>query len=331
MTNPNTSANWPKDAMLYALQKSMRAVQKCLGLTQLELAEHLGYSRIHIINLEGNRDGPRKAMTKDFAVRYVFFVNQYITFCRPWLFVPVMNLLRENVRKPEDAALFQWSSLAECWERHSPLHLPEEVDLSELFRYNWVSDFYLDISTISAEVFTKDKLKKTAAVMKENNHHGQHQSGYRFQRFIALESSMKELVEQANQNAEAAAVKDKIEQLANDGLIYLMPTSHPSQSSSRALAELLRLQLYYEHATLAVLTESQELAGLIFQLNNQCPLAIRIHVFRYNKEKDCIVEWFSPDLQSHPVTPASSPASAESVELGGCTYPLAANPYLKKE
>lgn len=330
MTNPNASAHCPKDPMLYALQKSMRAVQKCLGLTQLELAEQLGYSRIHIINLEGNRDGPRKAMTKDFAIRYVFFVNQFITFFRPWLFVSVMNLLRANVRKPEDAALFQWSSLAECWERHSPLHLPEEVNLSELFRYSRVSDFYLDISTIPAEGF---KLKKAAAVMKENNQHGQHQPGYRFQRFIALEGSMKELVEQAKQNAEAAAVKEKIEQLASDGLIYLMPTSQPDQSSSRALAELLRLQLsyFYGSATLAVLTESQELADLIFQLNNQCPLAICIHVFRYNKEKGCIVEWFSPDLQSRPATPASSPALAESVALGGCTYPLAANPYLKKE
>ena len=215
----------PNDPMLYALQGSMREMQNFLGFTQEQLADKLSFSRATIIRLE---NGSTKFQLKT-AMPYVCFL-ECCRLRRPWNTSHMRMILQQHVRNPEDRTLFLADSFIESWERHFPTDLPEKTRLPELYASHWLGDFYLDPLTVPSAAFPM--LKETASIMIRNNL----QFGYRAQCFTVLQSSLNQLVQAAENDPEAAAVKTALEQLQHDNLLVLLPSGSGDQNSDFLLA-----------------------------------------------------------------------------------------------
>lgn len=315
----NDTSHLPKDPFLYDLQFSLREIQNSMGYTQEEISKLLHISRGHFINLENGN----ATLSLEIAEQILFLLARYCSR-RPWEEQELLKILRKNIRPqhPEDLHLFCGDSILECWERHSPIPLPEEVQLLELVpKY----ELLIDPCTFPAPAIRA--LQPLADAMRENNRLHSDETP---QKFTALQSDLEQVLNGAEKDStsEAASTKIELERLNNDGILEVFSTEtvEPSYYPGiyfHAYLSTTDFSRYSQSETahIAVFTGSEEIVREAFRLNNLQALKKSIHLFRYDPKTKKILEWVSPDLQCvSSIAPAPSPD--DFIQIGNCTYPI---------
>ena len=315
----NDTSRLSKDPFLYDLQFSLREIQNSMGYTQEEISKLLHISRGHFINLENGN----ATLSLEIAEQILFLLARYCSR-RPWEEQELLKILRKNIRPqhPEDLHLFCGDSILECWERHSPIPLPEEVQLLELVpKY----ELLIDPCTFPAPAIRA--LQPLADAMRENNRLHSDETP---QKFTALQSDLEQVLNGAEKDStsEAASTKIELERLNNDGILEVFSTetvepSYYQEIYFHAYLSTTDFSRYSQSETahIAVFTGSEEIVREAFRLNNLQALKKSIHLFHYDPKTKKILEWVSPDLQCvSSIAPAPSPD--DFIQIGNCTYPI---------